>query len=82
MTSNYKFVSFLVYLISLSRWRGLQGCVYEYESEQRVVNPVKKSSSNKIVQNLLHKLFITYLRSSQISLNTYSFKDLISALWT
>jgi len=59
MTSDYKFVSFLVYLVSFSRWHGLQGCLYECESEQRIVNPVKKSSSNKIVQNILHKFLLS-----------------------
>lgn len=58
MTSDYKFVSFLVYLISLSQSRDLHGCLCKCESEQRIVINVKKSSSNKIVQNILHKLFI------------------------
>jgi hypothetical protein len=58
ITSGYKFVSFLVHFISLSRSHVLQDCLCECEFEQRIVNPVKKSISNKIVQNILQKLFI------------------------
>jgi len=58
MTNDYKFVSFLVYLISLSQSLGLHGSLYKCQSEQRIVSRAKKSSSNKIVQKILHKLFV------------------------